>query len=720
MALLMGLILVLAGVLVGASSLHAQEKEDQLIAGVPVDRCPMFYRNENGEIVGIGVDLMDAAAEEAGFKVTYVELKEPTLKDSLDNAGYDVIMPFGSALKSAAGKASVVSENLIRTPFTLVTKGNGNLPPINSMKAGMLRSLGGAAETVKQLYPGIEITLYDTMNDSVRALRRGEINAILHNSYVWSYVLQKPSYKDLRVRPAAMFSMDFRVGALDTAKGQEIIERLNKGIAAIDDTKRQAIVLDYTGRRLYQYGPGDYLYEYGIYWFIGIVLFIAFCVYVFKKQSNLKRLHEEKVKELVERDSLTGVLSMDGFRKKVTELLTEHPDIPYMISYNNIRNFKYINDSLGKEAGDALLRFWAEKSSKYLSDVEVMGRAESDHFVVLRSIGGNKKLEDDDKLVFTPIRNFFLDRGKDFRVQMSSGVYVVMPEDYKNPDVDHMLDFARVAEKKVHDTKKDGYVFYNPNQWEKGKWIADVVGHLKTALDTEEIRVWYQPQVDFETGEITGAEALCRWVHTKLGCIPPSEFIPALENSGSIYELDCFVWERVCQDLHRWNEQGKHRVVSVNVSRCDIRENQELVAHFCELLRKYELTADQLRIEITESAYVEDAQLLIRMTRELKSFGFQVEMDDFGSGYSSLNMLKEVPVDRIKLDLKFLTGDGSSEQGRIIIKCMIYMAKELGMEIIAEGVETKEQGELLMEYGCSQMQGYFFYKPMAVEEFEKL
>ncbi len=716
----MGLILVLAGVLIGASSLLAQENENQLIVGVPVDRCPMFYRDENGEIVGIGVDLMDAAAEEAGFKLTYVELKEPTLKDSLDNAEYDVIMPFGSALKSAAGKASVVSENLIRTPFTLVTKGNDNLPPINSMKVGMLSSLGGAAETVKQLYPGIEITLYDTMNDSVRALRRGEINAILHNSYVWSYVLQKPSYKDLRVRPAAMFSMDFCVGALNTAKGQEIIKRLNEGIASIDDTKRQAIVLDYTGRRLYQYGPGDYLYEYGIYWFIGIVLFIAFCVYVFKKQSNLKRLHEEKVKELVERDSLTGVLSMDGFRKKVTELLTEHPDIPYMISYNNIRNFKYINDSLGKEAGDALLRFWAEKSSKYLSDVEAMGRAESDHFVVLRSIEGNKKLEEDDKLVFTPIRNFFLDRGKDFRVQMSSGVYVVMPEDYKNPDVDHMLDFARVAEKKVHDTKKDGYVFYNPNQWEKGKWTADVVGHLKTALDTDEIRVWYQPQVDYETGEITGAEALCRWAHTKLGCIPPSEFIPALENSGSIYELDCFVWERVCQDLHRWNEQGKHRVVSVNVSRCDIRENQELVAHFCELLRKYELTADQLRIEITESAYVEDAQLLIRMTRELKSFGFQVEMDDFGSGYSSLNMLKEVPVDRIKLDLKFLTGDGSSEQGRIIIKCMIYMAKELGMEIIAEGVETKEQGELLMEYGCSQMQGYFFYKPMAVEEFEKL
>ena len=318
-----------------------------------------------------------------------------------------------------------------------------------------------------------------------------------------------------------------------------------------------------------------------------------------------------------------------------------------------------------------------------------------------------------------PVRNYFIDQGKDLRVYLSTGMYVVMPEDYKDPDVDHMIDLARVAEKKVREKGKDGCEFYNQEQWEKEKWIADLVGHLRTAIRTNELRIWYQPQVDFETKEISGAEALCRWKHAKLGCIPPSEFIPALEDSGSIYELDCYVWDKVCQDLHRWNEKGKRMTVSVNVSRCDIHDNQNLADHFHGLIEKYDLTPDQLKIEITESAYVEDSSLLIKITQELNNYGFQVEMDDFGSGYSSLNMLKEVPVNRIKLDLRFLTGDGDPEKGRIIIGCMIHMARALGMDIIAEGVETVEQAEFLNALGCTEMQGYYFFKPMPANEFEE-
>ena len=699
----------------------AAQNDDTLIVGVPTDRCPMFYKDEvTGEITGIGVDLMTSAAREAGYTVSFRELSEPTLKASLDNPQYDVIMPFGSAISSASGQASVVSDNLIQTPFTLVTKNKAALPPMESMKVGMLSSLAGAAETVHQLYPGIEIDFYDTMPDCVEALRKGEVDALLHNSYVWSYVLQKPSYSNLTVHSTAMFSMDFRAGTVDTEKGREIIDRLNAGIATLSDTNRQAAVLDYTTRRLYKYSFTDYLYEYRFFLTWGTLFFAAFVWYVARRQKKLHEQHEEKVKQLIDHDPLTGVLSLAGFRKRVQELLAENPDIPYFISYNNIKNFKYINDSLGKEAGDDLLRFWAEKSLNVMTDEEAIGRMESDHFIVLRKIGGSKKMKADNDMVFDPVRNYFINRGKDIRIQMSSGIYVLMPEDYTDPDVDHMLDYARVAEKQVKESQKDGYIFYNPTQWEKGKWTADVVGHLRTAIETNELLVWYQPQVNYETGQISGAEALCRWNHTKLGCIPPSEFIPALEKSGSVYELDCYVWEKACQDLQRWNQQGKHMTVSVNVSRCDLHENRDIAAHFCELLRKYELTADQLHIEITESAYVEDSGLLIDITRDLKKFGFQVEMDDFGSGYSSLNMLKEVPVDRIKLDLRFLTETGNPEKGRIIVECMIHMAKLLGMDIIAEGVETKEQAEFLRSHGCTEMQGYYFHKPMPVDKFEAL
>ena len=698
----------------------AGEGSDGLTVGVPTDRCPIFYLDEKtDEVIGIGADLMRAAAENAGYTVTFRKITEETLKEALDNPEYDAVMPFGSAIASTSGQPTVVSDNLFQTPFTLVTEGRRALPPFNSLKVGMLRSQGGVAETVKQLYPGIEINLYETMTECVRALRSGSVDALLQNSYIWSYVLQKPSYSDLNVQPAAVFTMDFRVGAPDTPAGNAVIERLNRGIAGLSEIQRQAITLDYTSRRLYRYGFSDYLHQYG--WALAILgMLVAFLIIVFvQKQRNYRRAQDEKVRRLTDEDPLTGVLSMNGFRKRVEELLRAHPDIQYLISYNNIKNFKFINDRLGRKAGDELLRFWAQKSMENMEDEEAIGRVAADRFAILHRSGGEEKIQRDLRNVAEPVRNFFTDRGKENRVQISSGIYVLTPMDYREIDVDHMLDCARMAERKAHDTRKEGYEFYNPDQWKKGQKIADICNHLPAALENGEIRVWYQPQVNYETGTIIGAEALCRWKHPQMGWISPAEFIPLLEESGLIYELDTFVWDRVCRDLQRWNEQGARRSVSVNLSRSDIREDQNIPKQFAGLIRTYGLTLDQLRIEITETAFTENPELVIRTTVGLREAGFQVEMDDFGSGYSSLHMLKEVPVDRIKLDLHFLSGSGDPEKGRIIVSHIIQMVRSLGMSLIAEGVENAAQADFLQSHGCPEMQGFYFHKPMPVEDFEK-
>ena len=700
----------------------AGENEDSaLTVGVPVDRCPVFYLDaDTGEIVGIGVDLMRAVAENAGYDVSFIRVKEATLKEALDNEAYDVVMPFGSAVPSASGKPSIVTENLIQTPFTLVTKGNGDLPQLNELHVGMLHSLAAGAETVQQLYPGMEITLYETMPECVKALRAGEVDALLHNSYVWSYVLQKPSYSDLKVQPGAMFSMDFRAGTLDTQQGREIIDRLNDGIAGLTDTRRQAITLDYTSRKLYQYGFSDYLYQYGLIMLLVVLLIIALIAVAVLKNRAIRAAHEEKLRQLVDHDPLTGVLSLDGFRKQATELLRSHPDTPYLLVYANIKNFKFINESLGMSSGDELLRFWVNQTLETLSDEEAIGRVTADRFVVLRHNGGDEELRRDDQEVLAPVRNYFIDQGKENRVLLCGGIYVVTPTDHQQINIDHMMDCARMAEKKVRDTRNEGYDFYNPEQWEKGKQVAEVINHLPSAIRSGSLYVWYQPQVNYETGKITGAEALCRWDHDQLGFLYPSDFITVLEESGLIYDLDCFVWDKVCQDLHRWNEQGIRRSVSVNVSRCDIREDRDIPGQFSRLIQKYGITPDQLRIEITETAFAENPDLLISNTNKLRELGFQVEMDDFGSGYSSLHMLKEVPVDRIKLDLHFLTSSGDQKKSRTIVGCMIQMVELLEMKMIAEGVETIEQADFLRDQGCSEMQGYYFYKPMPAEEFEKL
>ena len=699
----------------------AADGNDPLTVGVPVDRCPVFYRDaDTGELVGIGIDLMRAVAENAGYDASFVLIEEATLKEALDNAAYDVVMPFGSAVQSAAGQASIVTENLFQTPFTLVTKGQGDLPQLNELRVGMEHSLAAGAETVHQMYPGMAIKLYGTMAECVKALRAGEVDALLHNSYVWSYVLQKPSYSDLRVQPSAMFSMDFRAGTLDTPRGRGIIERLNDGIAELTDTRRQAITLDYTSRKLYEYGLSDYLYQYGLIILLIVLLIIALIAVAVLKNRAIQVAHEEKIRQLVDHDPLTGVLSLDGFRKRAEELLRAHPETRYLITYANIRNFKFINDSLGMSAGDELLRFFANRIIASLTDTEAIGRVTADRFVILHRNGGEDKMQQNDQEVLGPVRNFFIDRGKQNRVLICYGIYVLTPADYQAIHVDRMMDYARVAEKKIRSTRNEGYAFYNPEQWEKGKQVAEVINHLPVAIKSGGLHVWYQPQVDYETGKITGAEALCRWDHEALGFLYPSDFISVLEESGLIYDLDCFVWDRVCQDLHRWHEQGYHRSVSVNVSRCDIREDRDIPGQFSSLIQKYHLSPDQLRIEITETAFAENPDLLISNTIRLRELGFQVEMDDFGSGYSSLHMLKEVPVDRIKLDLHFLTSSGDPQKSRTIVSCMIQMVHLLEMKMIAEGVETVEQADFLRGRGCDEMQGYYFYQPMPAEEYEKL
>ena len=692
--------------------IFASSDTQVLTVGVPVDRCPMFYIDkDSGEIVGIGVDLMKSAAKEAGMKISFEEISEQNLKEALDNTDYDLVMPFGSAIESASGKPSVVSDNLIQTPFTLVNTGKHVVSDISMLKIGMLRSLGAGAETVKELYPNMTIIMYDSMPECVGALRKGEVDALLHNSYVWSYVLQKPSYKDLVVQPSAMFSMDFRAGTIDTPKGRELVERLNKGIALVPDTKRQAIVLDYTTRKLYKYDFSDMLYAYRYSIVIGTLLFAALMTALVLRQKAYFEEQKERMRLMEDIDPLTGVLSHNGFRKKVEELLANNPDTPYTISYSNIKDFKFINDSFGWKAGDELLKFWTERSLEVLTEKEAIGRYDGDHFVVLRCIGGNEQIIQDEKYVLTPVRNYFKDRGKDYLVRLCTGMYVLMPTDYQDINVDKMLDYARIAEKKVRATKRDGFEFYNPKQWDN---------KLPSAIESGEIQVWYQPQVNYKTGKIIGAEALCRWFSQNDGFISPGEFIPVLEEAGLIYDLDCHVWDTVCKDLKRWNEQGRNLCVSVNLSRLDIVKDPNVADHFNTLVEFYDLSPRQLRIEITESAYVENADTIIKTTTKLREAGFEVEMDDFGSGYSSLNMLKEVVLDRIKLDLRFITGSGDQKMGRTILSYMVQMIHAIGTSLIAEGVETLEQADFLGSLGVEEMQGYYFYKPMPVDKFEEL
>ena len=702
-------------------SVNAEENKEEIVVGVPVDRCPIFYIDSStNNITGIGVELLKLAAENAGYNLKFTIIKEPTIKEALDNDEYDIIMPFGSAIKSSKGKTSIVTENLFVTPFTFVVVNNLKTNRFGEIHVGMLSSQAGVADTVKELYPGIDISLYPTMEDSIKAVRKGEVDALLHNSYIWSYVLQKPSYSDLRVLSNTMFTMNFKVGTVTSEKGEKIIARLNQGIEQISDTQVQAIVLDYTTRKLYQYDFSDYIYKYGLYVALVALLFLSLIVIALMKNKSMRLAHEKKLQMLVDHDSLTGVLSLEGFKKKAVEMLKMNSDTPYLLIYTNIKNFKFINDNFGKAVGDDLLCFLAGSLNSLATEYEVIARINADRFVILyKNRGGNKMLDDYDR-AFSPVKNYLINRGKNETVLLCYGIYVLSQIDYQKINIDRLIDYAHLAEKKVYNTQNEGYAFYNQEQWEKGKRTAEVLNLIPIAIKNGDIHVWYQPQFDYRTGQIIGAEALVRWKRDDT-IVAPDYFIPILEETGMIFDLDSYVWEKACQDLQNWVKLGyPDCVVSVNVSRCDINESIDISQIFADLIKKYNLSPKQLRIEITESAYVENPKNQIEVTKKLRNLGFSVEMDDFGSGYSSLNMLKDVTVDRIKLDLYFLTKSEDLKKSHIIVSSMIKMFNTLDVNIIAEGVETKEQADFLLKEGCSAMQGYYFYKPMIKEDFEKL
>ena len=242
---------------------------------------------------------------------------------------------------------------------------------------------------------------------------------------------------------------------------------------------------------------------------------------------------------------------------------------------------------------------------------------------------------------------------------------------------------------------------------------------MDAALANREFQVYLQPKVNASQGELAGAEALVRWIHPKEGFIPPNKFIPIFEQNGFILKLDDYMLEEIAKQQAQWMAQGKKIVpISVNVSRAHFTR-EDLAQHICNIVDKYHVPHNVIELELTESAFFDDKKVLLNTVKQLRDAGFLVSMDDFGSGYSSLNSLKELQLDVLKLDADFFRGADSQERGLLIVSEVIDLAKKLNMKIVAEGIESREQVDFLIEQECDLIQGYYFAKPMPIREFEE-
>ena len=423
------------------------------------------------------------------------------------------------------------------------------------------------------------------------------------------------------------------------------------------------------------------------------------------------RAQDAQILLLKERDPLTGLYNASTFFAKAHELVAGDPSIAYEAAYLDIEHFKLFNEWYGRETGDEALRSIAESIARLTHEGGDAGYLGGDDFAMVLPQGTiseeriienlrRRPMAAEDALGFQPLVG-------------------VCPLSGDGDAVITACDHAMIAMNSAKGVYGKRVAWYEASMSEEMEDEAKTLLEVRQALENGEFVLHWQPQCSTRTGRIVGLEALVRWNHPERGLVMPGAFIPILERTGFIANLDRYVWEEACRHIRSWLDRGGTPLpVSVNISRADLYAI-DVVDTIEGLVSRYGIERRLLELEITESAYAEDERMA-QAVNELKELGFTILMDDFGSGYSSLNMLKDITVDVIKIDMNFLNRQRNIQRGEGILETIVSMARLMDLRIIAEGAETAEQVEFLKSIGCDYAQGYYFHRPMSTESLEEL
>ncbi|MFN1920251.1 EAL domain-containing protein [Clostridioides difficile] len=438
-----------------------------------------------------------------------------------------------------------------------------------------------------------------------------------------------------------------------------------------------------------------------------ILIFIAIIFYII----YIKKSNEKEILSLAYEDKVTHIGNQNKFYRECSKYLLDKPSLNYIIVYFDINNFKMINDTFGYEFGDNLLITIAKALKEELTEGEVYARLSSDYFAIFCDYknGKNKRIRKIDSIRNNIESNLSIV----FEISLCVGIYFVEEGEV---DIQKAVNKANMA-RSVAKGKNINYAIYNEDVRNKLSEESMILDDIKIALVKNQFEVYYQPKFSLVTGEMIGSEALIRWNHPEHGFISPAVFIPIAEKSKLILKIGRFVFERVCNDLSEWKKQGKKIVpVSINLSRVELYQ-PDIVKFINKTIQMYNLSSDLIEIEITETVAINELNILKNVLNELRKYGFSISMDDFGTGYSSISCLRDMPIDILKLDKSFLNGIEHDERSRNIAKSIVSLAKSLDLVVIIEGVESKEQAELMKQFGCDLVQGFYFARPMPAKNF---
>lgn len=414
--------------------------------------------------------------------------------------------------------------------------------------------------------------------------------------------------------------------------------------------------------------------------------------------------------------------SYEIFLDKLQKEIDTIGDDKIAIIYSDIKHFKYINDTYGYKVGDSLLKEFVDDFMASSEYILCASRVYSDNFVVANRLAADMFSSNEE--FRSMIYQMNLDREAKFRekylnsrLQFCTGISI-MDKNSRSLEAETAVSNANLARKVAKEMESECCVLFDQSMMEGIKREVEITSGIPRALEQKEFQVYFQPKMDTDTLDLIGAEALVRWKKPDGKFIYPDEFIPLIERSGQIVDVDFYVYREVFHFLSERLKEGKKVVpISLNVSRMHLNRT-DFLDYVKSLLEEFQIPCSLIEFELTESIYLENTERALELIKGLHKLGIKVSMDDFGSGYSSLNLLSKLPIDIIKLDKVFLKEGEMQESDRIIISCVVEMAKKLHITSLCEGVETQEQSDYLKEVGCQMQQGFYFSRPIPREVFE--
>lgn len=679
------------------------------------DQKPSCYI-ENGETKGIWADIIRLLAKKSGIDFVLEgsnteEYSQETYEKYLKD-GY-LLLRTQKALEYMRDLEGTIASNAITNISVSYVKRQAAFVEDKyvSHVIATTKDLAYLEPMLLEENPDYEVKYFENTKECLEALIHKEAGMAIQNSHRTSFLMQKPEYAEkLAIVPGDDHGSDVCIVAPD--EQEMLIQIINKAIHHMTYAEVNEIVKRELLTNPYPLEWSDIVYQYWEWMvLLGVIIAIALIVYTTLTHrlaaAKIQKKEYELLQKKVQLDEVTGLYNRSYFYEMARELIKETDEEMCIITMD-ISNFKIVNELYGMTVGDRLLKEIGQQVQKLDKNHHMIpSRFMADHYYMCMP-----KAEFD-QIEFPKSFKTFLE---DMDIRVVYGVFLV--EDNKEMPVNVMCDRAFHA---AHD-KNYKYVeyihFYNDSERQQQLMEQEIEYEMERALEEQQFYIVIQPKYDPVTEKIVGGETLVRWQHPEKGIISPGVFIKVFERDGFIIQLDYFVWEETCRLQAKMKQKGIKTVpISINVSRAHFY-GSELLNKLRELIRKYNLETTDIELEITESICGEESGNIYDMIRKLQKEGFKIAMDDFGSGYSSLNMLKEMPLDIIKMDLKFL--DGEAKKSRLILKALIEMAQTMGLKVVVEGVEILSQVEFLRQFKDCYVQGYYFSRPVVGEVFEEM